>query len=1083
MNSVRLVPVVLFLFALISIRVPLAGQATTATLTGTVTDPSGNLVSGVVVIAAHVGTGIERSTTSNEAGVYNLPLLPIGVYFIRSEAKGFKTVTTNAVKLDVNQTARVNFNLELGDVTQRVEVQGIAPVLQTESPAVGALIPGTTTENLPLNGRNFQQLTLLIPGAIATDPNGFNSVGAIGRPYVNGHREQGNSFLLDGVAIDETIENRIGYRPNLDAIAEFKIETSNASAEFGNAAGAVINTATKSGTNAFHGNLFEFFRNDALDANRWANNRNSTPQVRIGKPKLRQSIWGGTLGGPIVRSRAFFFGAYQDTRQRTGGPSTATVLPQEWRRGDLSSIPATILDPQTGQPFPDNQIPVARFSPLAKALFADPVMYPLPTRAGATTYFGNYATTTVSAISAYQFDAKLDVKLESQGSLSGRYSFGDSNERNLRGTLPADITARRRSRSQNLAVTWNRAVGSGVFNEARIGFNRAFFINEPFDWAGIGNANARLGIPGGQLIAGLSGIFFGVGVGSPAPAEDNVTNTFHYSDTLSVATGRHFLKMGGQWQRYQQNRFYSGNNGLLGFFEYDGSFTGAPVADFLLDQLHRKGIGSRTGTWGHRQNRIGLFFQDDYKVRPSLTLNFGLRWEYVSPIVEVKNRQSNFDISTGRQLFAGQDGNSRALYSPYYGGFEPVLGFAWVPGVFERRVVIRGGYRITQFMEGTGSNLRLPLNPPFFSEADVLFDRSGGPGTAANGFTDVILRDQISGIIRIWDPHLRPQFTQQWNLSLQYQLGENTAVTAGYVGHRATHLIVPRDFNQPLPGSGPPSTWLPLNQRRPLYPYLPKVTQVSGTDSSGTSAYDSLQVDVRHRFGGLEFTGAYTLGKSLTDSLGFFGPAAVASPWNFWVNAYDRRGDRGLSAFDVRHNVVGSGTYSLPFGHGRKMGNSWRPIINAILGGWSVSNIVTLHSGFPVTVTQNPTPASNSLQDSRGGERPDRVPGRSGKLTDPTPQRWLDISAYTHHPLGVFGNAGNSTERAPGFANWDLAVSKRFALAESSEVDLRAEFFNFTNHPSFAPPYSNISDPNNFGRIFDTVSPPRTIEFVLKLRF
>lgn len=1064
-NAVKGLWVCLVMLATLSDIPPAAAQTITATLTGAVVDQSGALVPNVRVIATHFGTTIEYGAQSNDAGVYNLPFLPVGTYVITVEARGFKKLMTNPIKLEVNQIARVDLKLELGEVTQTIEVKDVAPILQTESATVGEVISGTTTVSLPLNGRNFQQLTLLVPGAIATDPNGFNSIGAYGRPYVNGNREQGNSFILDGVPIDETIDNRIGYRPNVDAIAEFRIETNNSSAEFGNVTGAIINTTMKSGTNEFHGNVFEFFRNDALDANKWANNRNSTPQVRVGKPKLRQSIWGGTAGGPIVKNKLFFFGAYQDTRQRTGGPTTASVAPEEWRRGDLSSIPVAILDPLTGRPFPGNQIPVQRFSQTARALFADPSFYPLPTRPGTSDVFGNYATNTLTAVTAYQIDGKIDARLSNDDSFSGRYSLGDSDERNSRGSLPTDITNRHFSRPQNIVLNWNRTVGSTIFNEARVGFNRAVFISEPFDWARIGNANAKLGIPGKQLIPGLSAIYFGLGAGSAAQVEDNVTNTFHYGDILSIATGKHLLKMGGQWQRYQQNRFYSGNNGLLGFFDYDGTFTGVPFADFLLDQLHRKGIGSQTGTWGHRQNRIGVFFQDDYKIKTNVTLNLGMRWEYTSPLVEVKDRQSNFDIRTGRQLFAGRDGNSRALYAPYYKGFEPIFGFAWVPKAFNDKLVVRGGYRITQFMEGTGSNLRLPLNPPFFSEADVAFDRSTGSGTISKGFTDVIVRNQVSGLIRIWNPDLRPQFTQQWNLTLEHRLSGTTSVTAGYVGHKATHLVQPRDWNQPLPGTGDPSTWLPLNQRRPLYSFRPLVTQVSGTDSSGTSDYHSLQVEVRKRLsGGLEFLGSYTLGKALTESLGFFGPGAVASPWNFWINAYNRRGDRGPSAFDVRHNFVWSAAYDLPFG-------------------FNISSIVTLHTGFPVTITQGSSPTSSSLQDSRGGERPDRVAGRSGKLENQSPNLWLDIGAYSHHALGVFGNAGNSTERAPGFANWDFAVQKKFNVSENRYFDFRAEFFNFTNHPSFAPPFNYISDSNNFGRIFDTVSPPRIIEFALKAYF
>ncbi|MCI0722847.1 MAG: TonB-dependent receptor, partial [Acidobacteria bacterium] len=862
-------------------------QTVTATLTGTVSDQSGALVPNVKVVATNQGTKIEHAAQSNDSGVYTIPFLPIGTYVVTGGASGFKKVVTNPIKLEVNQTARVDVKLELGEMTQQIDVEGVAPILQTETTTVGQVISGTTTVNLPLNGRNFNQLTLLVPGAIATNPGGFTGPeAATGRPYVNGNREQGNAFLLDGVSTDETIDNRIGYRPNVDAIAEFKIETNNSSAEFGNVTGAVVNTTVKSGTNEIHGNVFEFFRNDALDAQTWANNRNNVRQKR----KLRQNIFGGTVGGPIAKDRIFFFGAYQGTRTRTGGGTSASLAPVEWRVGDLSSITTPIRDPLlTGNCttadrtacFPNNQIPVARFSPTARALFADPRLYPLPTRPG-TNVQGNYVTSDADSVDGDQIDGKIDARLSDRDNFSGRYSWGDIDGRGVRAALPTNVTSFRTQKPQNIVLTWNRTISAAAVNEARFGFNRAVFISEPNDWGGLGNGNSKLGIAGSQAAAGLSLISFGQGlsdIGSRVFAESNFTNTFHYGDNFSIARGRHFLKMGGQWQRYQQNRFYPGNNGLLGGFTYTGQFTGSSFADFLLDRLTNKSVGSRTGTWGHRQNRIGVFFQDDFKVKSNLTLNLGMRWEYTSPLVEVADRQSNFDITTGRQLFAGRDGNSRALYDPYYKGFEPRIGFAWTPGILSSKLVVRAGYGITQYMEGTGANLRLPLNPPFFSEADQSFDATTGAGTISNGFNDVIVRDQPAGIIRIWDPKIRPQFTQQWNFALEYALNSTTSLTAGYVAHRATHLVNPRDFNQPLPGTGAPPTWLPLQQRRPLYPTRPLVTAVGGTDSSATSDYHSFQASARKRLDkGFEFLASYTLSKTLTDNLGYYGSGGVAGP-------------------------------------------------------------------------------------------------------------------------------------------------------------------------------------------------------------
>jgi hypothetical protein len=1078
-NLVRCLGVCLLVLTL-SLGVAPTGlsQTVTATLTGTVTDQSGAIVPDVKVVATNQGTKIEHSAPSSDAGVYTIPFLPIGSYVVTVEASGFKKLVTNPIKLEVNQIARVDLRLELGEITQQIEVEGVVPVLQTESVTVGQVISGSTTTSLPLNGRNFQQLTLLVPGALAPNMRQFKDAetNASSRPYVNGNREQGNAFLLDGVSVDETIDNRIGYRPNVDAIAEFKIETNNSSAEFGNVTGAITNMSIKSGTNEFHGNAFEFFRNDAMDANRWENNKAGAP-----KQKLRLNIFGGTVGGPIVKNKLFFFGAYQETRQRTGGSNNASVAPIEWRRGDLSSINTVIRDPLTGQPFTNNQIPVSRFSPIARAFLSDTTLYPLPTRSG-TDVTNNYATQTADAVDNRQFDAKIDAKLSNADTIWGRYSAGflDGGDGAI-GTLPATILTFRTQRPQNFVLTWNRTISPSTVNEARIGFNRATFVSDYNDWAGIGNANAKIGIGGSQAIPGLSSLRIGQGltdVGSAFTNERNYTNTFHYGDNLSMARGKHFLKMGGQWQRYQQNRYYPGNNGLLGYFAYNiVSFTGSQFADFLLDQVSQKGIGSLSGTWGHRQNRIGLFFQDDFKVKTNLTLNLGVRWEYTSPVVEVKDRQSNFDIVTGQQLFAGQDGNSRALYEPFYRGFEPRIGFAWTPG---NRLVVRGGYGITQYMEGTGSNLRLPLNPPFFSEADRAYDLSSGPGTATTGFTDVIVRSEPAGLIRIWDPELRPQFTQQWNFTLEYQLDNQTSLTAGYVAHKATHLVDPRDWNQPLPDPGPPSTWRPLNERRPLYSARPLVTAVSGTDSSATSDYHSLQVSARRRLSqGLEFIASYTLSKTLTDNLGYYGSGGVFGPSAYWGNAYNRRGDRGLSFFDATHNFVWSGTYDLPFGKGRAFGNGWTGVTNAILGGWNVSSIIALHSGFPITLQATDV----SRQAPRAGGRPNRLEGRSGKLDNPTPDRWLDISAYDLPADGTFGNSGNSSERAPSFGNWDFALGKKFNITEAKYFDFRAEFFNITNHPSYGPPNRNISAPNAFGIVTSTINEPRILEFALKFHF
>lgn len=1081
-------------------------QTYTATLTGTVADPQGSAVSNAKVVAINQGTKLEYTAKTSDSGNYTIPFLPVGAYTISVEAPGFKKLTSNEIKLEVNQTARVNLDMQVGGVSETVTISDVAPILQTESVTVGNVITGQTATNLPLNGRNFQQLTLLVPGTINPNPGGFTAAGqgAQGRPYVNGNREQGNAFLLDGISVDETIDNRIGYKPNVDALAEFKVETSNSSSEFGNVTGATVNATLKSGTNEYRGNIFEFLRNDKLDAQTWANNRAGQ---RV-KQKLRQNIFGGTFGGPIIKNKFFFFGDYQGTYQRTGGGTTVRVASPAWRTGNLSSLNTPIRDPQTCttptnpatcQTFAGGIIPANRIvNPVAKALFADPNIYPLPSRIDPTNGTGILDVVTAAKVDQNQFDIKLDARLSEKDNFSARYSFADYTQAGIQGVLPVTPTGRNVSRPQNIVLNWTRTISPTLVNEARVGLNRATFIGGAFDWAGIGNGNAKLGIPGSQAIPGVSQISLGSGlsnIGAIASDEDNVTNTFHYGDNLTWLRGRHSFKMGGQWQRYQQNRYYAGNNGQLGYFNYGLQYTGVAFADFLLDQLSGKGLGGVTGTnkgtWGHRQNRIGIFFQDDFKLRNNLTLNLGMRWEYTSPVYEVKDRQSNFNVQTGKQLFAGKDGNSRALYEPYYKGFEPRLGFAWTPSGLDGKFVVRAGYGITQYMEGTGSNLRLPLNPPFFSEADVAFDLATRAGTITKGFTDVVVRDVPAGLIRVWDPNLRPQFTQQWNLTLEYQVLKNTSVSAAYVGHNATHLVAPTDWNQPLPGTGAAATWLPFNQRRPLFSVLPQVTQISGTASWGVSRYNGLQVSARQRnTKGFEYLLSYTFSKTLTDNLGYYGSGGVNAQGAYSANHYDRRGyNYGPAFFDAKHNFVWAGTYDLPVGKGRWVGNDWHPVVNAVLGGWGVSSIISMHTGFPVTINTT----DRSLQNPRGLQRPNAI-GTPTITSNPDCYIYNPLNgacagfsgtvAFAEQALGTFGSTGVGTVRAPGYFNWDFGVGKKFNVTEHKYLDFRAEFFNFTNTPSFNPPDRtwNLTS-RTFGQIGSTISPPRIIEFALKLYF
>ena len=494
--------------------------------------------------------------------------------------------------------------------------------------------------------------------------------------------------------MNESIDNLVAYQPSPDALAEISVETNNYAADSGNVAGAVISNVLKSGTNQYRGNAFEFYRNSSMDANSWANNRSNAA-----KPDRRQNIFGGTLGGPLVKNQLFFFANYQGTRFDAPGTETASVAPDSWRHGDLSSIGSTVIrDPSTGQTFGGNQIPAGRISPIAAAILNNTSLYPLPNR-NVTGVSGNYVGSRLETIDADQFDVRVDWSPSNKDKVFGRFSWANFEDlvskRPFALLLGSDQTAPFR----NLALNWNRIIKPSLVNEALFGFNQIAVVNDTLDWAGIGNANSTFGIAGGQPIAGLSALTLNSGlttVGAGASDSDTLDRTYQFNDKVTWLAGRHTLKMGGQLLHYNQRRFYAGNNGLLGIFTYGGAFSGFPFSDFLLDQLSQVGRGSSSDPWTQIHNRIALYVQDDLKLTQTLTLNLGLRWAYTQPLVEKDNRQGNFDLSTGQEILAA-DGSreSRALYNSYKKGFEPRLGFAWRPS---QRWVYRGAYGISQYM-------------------------------------------------------------------------------------------------------------------------------------------------------------------------------------------------------------------------------------------------------------------------------------------------------------------------------------------------------------------------------------------------
>ncbi|MCC6590701.1 MAG: TonB-dependent receptor [Bryobacterales bacterium] len=1097
-------------------------QTITSSVTGTVTDASGAAMPNVKVTATNVGTSVTFTAQTNDAGVYNLPFLPVGSYNIEAELQGFKKSVIGPIQLVVNQTARVDIKMELGEITQSVEITGAAPILQTESTQTGDTLNSTTVTNIPLNGRNFVSLTLLIPGAVSPDPAGTNNrLGA--RPYVNGNREQTNNFMLDGVDVNDSIDNRVGYSPNVDALEEVRVLTGNAAAEFGNAGGATVMLQMKSGTNEVHGNVFEFLRNNALDANGFFRNRNLNTARRNG---FKRNIFGGTLGGPIKKNKMFFFTDYEGTVQRSGGPSTASVAPAAWRTGDLSAFSNRIIDPLTGSQFPNNQIPVSRFSPVARYLFSNPALYPLPNQAGtgALGINGNYGGSTASKLDNHQGDVKIDYRLSDRDNLMGRFSIGSYETAGSLNPLAVQMTSAQSAPTRSAIVNWNRTFSPTIVNEARIAFSRVVIVDSTLDWSGLlgANGNQTFGIPGGQAIPGLSSISLGsglTGIGSTANLSNTADNKYIVYDNMTWQKGRHFIKMGGQLMRYQQNRYYAGNNGALGAFRYTGTYTTLDFADFLLDQLNGKGRGSATGTWGHRFWRPALFIQDDFKVASNFTLNLGLRWEYMQPIYEVNDRQVNINTFTGQLIYPSENGEyGRALYKGYWKQFMPRVGFAWTPGGFNNKLVVRAGAAYQSFMEGTGANLRLPMNPPYFVETDITYDPRV-PGSILTGFSDVVSQNITLDMARpagtpnpqlqarAWDLNLRPQTTAQFNFTLEYQMDDATSFSAGYVGQKGTHLVAPVEANQPVPGTGAFDTWTTLNTRRPLYNLLPNVGNIARTESSATMDYHSLQTTMRRRMkSGLDFIASYTFGKTLTDNLGYYGSGFTSNEGAYWQNAYDRRSNRGPAFYDVRHNFTIGGNYETPFGKGRRWGSSANRFVEGVFGGWMTSFNIQARTGLPLTVRANDLTGMavrgnvranyyRPLQVNEAGQTVDNwfgLPGYGDTAARANLFCGIDANgnaidngtcAYGQPGRGQFGNAGIGTERGPSFFNFDFAIGKQFRVTEKQHLDFRAELFNAFNHVSWAPPGLNIANPNTFGQINSQVQSPRNIQFGLKYFF
>jgi Carboxypeptidase regulatory-like domain len=1078
---------------------PVQGQQITASITGTVEDSAGAALNDATVTARDTERGTSSTTKSTQGGVYNFSDLPIGTYEVKAEAAGFDTAVQPPLTLVLNQRARIDFKMRVGAVSNTVQVSSEAPQLQADTTQVSTLINANTITSIPLATRNYVELTLLAPGSITPDNSTFNNgdnINDSGRPSINGNREQSNNFILDGMDNNQTSENDLGYSPSPDAIQEFNLITSNAPAEFGNFQGGIVNASIKSGTNHYHGDAWEFFRNDVLNANQWEN-KFLGPGSELPRQKLRWNLFGGTVGGPILRDKLFFFADYQE--QRFDHPTTSnfiTVFTNAERNGDFSALTTQLKNPITGVPYVGNQIPMAQENSVAAALFASKY-YPTPINGGQTNNAINQVT---QAYNTQQGDIKVDYNITQKDRFSGRYSQAYQNDplSNSLLILGNNFT---HAPIHNVVGTWTHTISPNLLNEARFGTSWITIVTGTNFNSSIGDLGTNLGIANANTVGpGLLLLGFGGGtssqpltgtitnVGNNVGAQDFADTVIQFDDGLVYTHGKHVIKTGFQLWRYRLNTFYAGNSGEYGSILFGGSFSGDPASDFFTGYPVATGKGVSAGqTWHQFSWTFAGYAQDDWRVTPSLTLNLGVRYEAHTPWVELNNRQDNVDLVTGKVLYAGVDGNSRSLYKSVYGlpDFQPRFGFAYSPQFWKGKTVLRGAYTISSYLEGTGTNLRLAENPPFTpTEVSAQYSvptvqTQSGPGGAVPG-------DPFAGaILKVWDKTVQPAMDQQWNLTLQGEASPTTTFQIGYVGQHGTHMMVPTPYGQKTLTDGVVTPGLYFQGNPAL---VADVSTISGTSSTGFMTYNALQAVLNKRISnGLEGQVAYTWSHCLTNNSGYYGTwgtatqATPASP--YYQNLYDPHADYASCYFDAKNILAAYAVYDLPVGRGKALGRNMNSVVNAVVGNWQVSPIVSLHSGFPIAVYEGTDTSGTGSRGPRPNCGQQQIFGRQKSFNSVFQgYQWMSPSGFSDPAPGTFGNCpAQGPVNGAGFSNTDIGLLKSFHLTEDKYFQFRGDFLNAFNNVQLGHPNNNFPS-STFGLI-NTSQPARQIQFALKFYF
>jgi hypothetical protein len=1066
-----------------------SAQTHRASVRGTVYDPNHAVIPGAEIKLGNRETNETRTATSDAEGQFALSSLPPGRYLLSVDARGFERLP-QLFELQVNQELRVDVRMEVASVGATVDGVILAPPdLKKDSASLGSVIENRQVEGLPLDGRNFYELSLLVPGAAPPAPGSAGSVRGDFAFSVNGAREDSNNFLLDGIYNVDPKLNTFGVRPPVDAIREFETLTSTYDASLGRSGGAQVNVVLKSGTNEFHGSLYEFHRNAALDA------RNFFAPADVAAPKYIRNQFGFSAGGPVRKDRTFFFADYEGTRSREGITRVANVPTLAERAGDFSQSfdffgrPVLVrdpfaVDPSTFQPlpcgpqgtsgcFPGNRIPVERQSAIGRAIAA---LYPAPNRA---VPFANFVSSPTQRDRNDSFDARVDHVLSTTSTLAFRYSFGDRLlfEPFAGPTFSAvpgygnDVSRR----AQNAMAGWTKVFGPAFVNDARVAFNRV--ASSVIQENAASSVNRRVGLPdlsSNPRDAGLS--FITVTGFSPLGDEFNnpqnsVTNTFQFIDTATYTRGPHLFKFGADLRAVQQNAFRDvQSRGLLQFTPF--AFTGNSLGDLLLGFPTVTG-GARVDNAQHlRAQSYHFFVNDQIRLTPRLTLSAGLRYEYNTPPVDAEDRANVYDTATGTLVGVGTNGVPRSGFGSDRNNFAPRVGVAWTLGE-SGETVLRAGYGVYYDQSPLAPGEALYFNRPFF-DFNLFFPlpQFGFPLTLDNPFPANFpfpLPDSALAIQR----DLRTPYMQHWNANVQRELGRNGVLELAYVGSKGTKLLSARDINQPQPSVLPPN--LPFVPRpNPLF------DDINLIESRASSTYHSLQARFQQRLSrGLALLASYTWSKSIDDASNFF--TSAGDP-NFPQNSYDLRAERALSNFDVRHRLSVSYSYDLPFGRGRAFA-SGGGFLTTLLTGWQTFGIVTAQTGRPFTVALiQEFDNSGTGRSSLGFGANDRPVVVGDPNTGPrTPEQWFNTSAFTFPAPGTFGNAGRNILVGPGYQNVNASLVKNTSLGERMSLQLRAEFFNLFNHPNLNLPDNFLGSPT-FGRV-TSARDPRHIQFGAKLLF